>query len=193
MFSSRSNSPPTQLAQEHKTLSWERSFSVIGEKSAPVFINSFRGNSKNSSPHCCVVGRRMMQKKDDDNNKKSKREILAISSSGFVFRFYLIEYLIAIGSHKRRCAARWLRLGTSKPDTVAVARWCANNVNPTTTTAIVNIVMEKVFVLLFLRVYRFAKRTAKSGSLAKRKEHEAWSQSLATNKTNHTIPFIFET
>lgn len=129
----------------------------------------------------------------DDNNKKSKREILAISSSGFVFRFYIIEYLITIGSHKRRCVARWLLLGTSKPDTVAVARWCANNVNPTTTTTIVNIVMEKVFVLLFLRVYRFAKRTAKSGSLAKRKEHEAWSQSLATNKTNHTIPFIFET
>lgn len=175
MFSSRSNSRPTQLAQEHKTLSWERSFSVIGEKSAPVFINSFRGNSKNSSPHCCLVGRRMMQKKDDDNNKKSKREILAISSSGFVFRFYLIEYspsaVINGGAWLRM--ARWLRLGTSKPDTVAVARWCANNVNPTTTTAVVNIVrVEKVFVLLFLRVYRFAKRTAKSGSLANRKEHE---------------------
>lgn len=121
--------------------------------------------------------------KDDDNNKKSKREILAISSSAFVFRFYLIEYLIAIDSLKRRCVATHGSLASprNQPDTVAVARWCVNNVDPTTTTTIVNIVREKVFVLLLLRVYRFAKRTAKSGSLAKRKEHEMEMKELTVN------------
>lgn len=68
----------------------ENEFRLSAEKSAPIFRQQ-----KILLRICCLVGDMDDAKSEEINTttwRKVKREILAISSSGF--RFYLIEYLI---------------------------------------------------------------------------------------------------